>query len=382
MADIVEKDVLVVGGEHYNTLGLIRSLGERGIGINLVLTVKGKSHIAKSKYIKNIWQTSIDEKSILETINLISEKYKGKLVVFPTSDQVMQILDENYNFLSRKFIIPNIRQLEGKITQLMNKENMNSVATKAGLNIPQSLMIDLPAKKQYTEDYISSKLSYPIILKPLDSNSGKKEDIVVCNAYNKFKSSIDELSDRYNKVLAQEYIHGPDQLMIEIIGCSSNDGTSIVIPGVIEKIREYPMNAGSTSYAKIVRESKFIDINLVESFIKKIGYNGIFDVEFKYANEKAYFIEINFRNGAPGYAVTKAGVNIPYIWLNDNNSQDVSEPTKIIKDIYLMSELRDIRHVINKEVKLSRWVRDICKTDAFLYFNKKDIKPFISKVLR
>ena len=315
-------------------------------------------------------------------MNLIAEKYKGKLTVFPASDQVMQILDENYNFLSGKFIVPNIRQLEGQITQLMNKENMNSVANKTGLNIPQSLMINLPAKMQYTEDYISSKLSYPIILKPLDSNSGKKEDIVVCNAYNQFKSSIDELSDRYNKVLAQEYIHGPDQLMIEIIGCSSKDGTSIVIPGVIEKIREYPINAGSTSYAKIVRESKFIDVNLVESFIRKIGYNGIFDVEFKYANGKAYFIEINFRNGAPGYAVTKAGVNIPFIWLTDNDNKDYSEPTKISKDIYLMSELRDVRHVINKEVKLSRWVREIFKTGAFLYFNKKDIKPFISKVIR
>lgn len=381
MTDIVEKDVLIVGGEHYNTLGLIRSLGERGIGVNLILATKGKSHIVKSKYIKNIWLTDIDERSILNTMNSISDKYKGKLIVFPSSDQAMQILDENYKLLSQKFIISNIKQIEGQITHLMNKKNMNSIANESGLNIPKSLEIDLLVDKQYLDDLISPKISYPIILKPLNSNFGKKEDIVVCNSYNEFKTSIDKLSDRYNKILAQEYIHGSDQLMIEIIGCSSNDGTSIVIPGIIEKIREYPSNAGSTSYAKIVRESRFIDINLVESFIKKIEYNGIFDIEFKYANGKAYFIEINFRNGAPGYAVTKAGVNIPYIWLSNIHDRNSNEPTKIQKDIYLMSELRDVRHVINREVRLSQWVRDIFRTNAFLYFNKNDIKPFISKVL-
>ena len=47
--------VLVIGGgNHHNALGVIRSLGERGYGIELITHGSlSKNYIAKSKYVSN-----------------------------------------------------------------------------------------------------------------------------------------------------------------------------------------------------------------------------------------------------------------------------------------------------------------------------------------
>ena len=50
----VQNDIVVIGASHHNTLGVIRSLGYKGImPILLLISPNKKSYVAKSKYIKN-----------------------------------------------------------------------------------------------------------------------------------------------------------------------------------------------------------------------------------------------------------------------------------------------------------------------------------------
>ena len=47
-------------------------------------------------------------------------------------------------------------------------------------------------------------------------------------------------------------------------------------------------------------------------FVNSLGYEGLYDVDLiESVNGKMYFVEINMRFGASGYAVTKCGVNLP-----------------------------------------------------------------------
>jgi D-aspartate ligase len=171
--------------------------------------------------------------------------------------------------------------------------------------------------------------------------------------------------------------------MIEIIGCTTVKNSAIIIPAIIKKIREYPLNAGSTSYAMAVTDSEYIDRTKILNLIEKTQFKGIFDIEFKYANGKIYFIEINFRNGAPGYALSKIGVNIPYLWyleaigVNIDNMQK-----KINQDYYFMVETSDIRHMLNMDLKLITWIKDLFRTNAFLFVNLRDIKPVLFRLFK
>ena len=80
----------------------------------------------------------------------------------------------------------------------------------------------------------------------------------------------------------------------------------------------------------------------------------------------SWLIEINFRNGAPGYALTNVGVNLPYLWYLGAGGLSIDNAKKEIdKDFYLMMELRDIRHVLNGDVKIITWIKDLIRTKSF-----------------
>lgn len=370
----IRNKAIVIGADHYNTLGVIRSLGEKGIPVYLILITQNEGFVDKSKYVAQSWSVHSSEKEILEILirNFNNEEFKP--VIIPTSDFAVKTIDENLDILKYKYIIPNIKNTQGKITKLMNKKTMNKIAIESGLTVPKSWEIFLN-----TQYRLPDNLTFPCIVKPISSLDGKKEDIVVCKNQLTLENYLFKLRNSYNRMLIQEYVDGEDAIMIEIIGCVTLNG-NIIIPAIIEKVREYPLRTGSTSYAKVVKNSLYVDIKKIYSFIKKIGYIGIFDIEMKYSNGKLYFIEINFRNGAPGYALTNVGVNLPYLWYLGAGGLSIDNAKKEIdKDFYLMMELRDIRHVLNGDVKIITWIKDLIRTKSFLFTNLKDMGPVLFK---
>lgn len=374
----IKNKAIVIGGDHYNTLGVVRSLGEEGVPVYLILISDKRSYVDKSKYIIKTWRINSPEKTIIDilTQNFNNEEYNP--VIIPTSDSVMKIIDNNFELLKHKYILPNINNTEDKITYLMNKKIMNDLAFESGLTIPKSWEVSL----DNNEIYIPEEIIYPCIVKPLRSIDGNKEDILVCKNELELERGLLNLKQDYYRVLIQEYIDGPDSKVIEIIGCVTINGKEIIIPAIIEKIREYPLMAGSTSYALATIESKYIDNNNIHAFLKRLNYTGIFDLEFKYANGKTYFIEINFRNGAPGYALTKSGINIPYIWYLEAVGQNIDNINKKISGNFnFMMEVRDFRHVLNGDIKIHSWIKNLINTKVFLFFNSKDMKPAISRII-
>lgn len=374
----LKNKAIVIGGDHPNTLGVVRSLGEEGVPVYLILVSAKIGYVSKSKYVTKTWRIENLEKELINILegNFQNEEYKP--IIIPTSDPVMESLDNNLEALKHKYILPNIDEIQGRVSQLMNKNIMNEIACKSGLTVPKSWEVELN-----NEDIdISKETVYPCIVKPLNSIDGKKSDIVICQNKLDLKKNLLNLKDNYDRVLIQEYIDGQDAKMIEIIGCVTLNNKEIIIPGIIEKQREYPLVAGSTSYALSTRKSRYINNDSIHIFINKLNYVGIFDLEFKYANGKTYFIEINFRNGAPGYVLTKMGVNIPYIWYLNACGSDTNNLLKEIdKDFNFMMETIDIRHVLNGDLNFFSWIKDLIDTKAFLFFNLKDMKPLISRII-
>jgi hypothetical protein len=91
---------------------------------------------------------------------------------------------------------------------------------------------------------------------------------------------------------------------------------------------------------------------------------------------KYHFIECNYRNGAYGYAVTAAGFNMPYILFKAITSQQWNEPNKL-RSVVFMEERSYILNLLQKRISLWHWLKDVASTDVFLWFNWKDIKPYI-----
>ena len=103
----LKNEIVIIGGNHYNMLGVLRSLGEKKIKSNIiVIDNKRFAYVTKSKYVKSYYQTVEDEEKIKNILlnNFINQKQKAILI--PTSDFAALFIDKNIDELQKYFIVP------------------------------------------------------------------------------------------------------------------------------------------------------------------------------------------------------------------------------------------------------------------------------------
>jgi hypothetical protein len=104
------------------------------------------------------------------------------------------------------------------------------------------------------------------------------------------------------KIIEKEYA---------VVGFS--DGNEVVIPGVIEiAAMAKGSDKGVALQGKVVPRSSYENLlKKFEAFVRKIGFVGLFDIDF-YRSEGLYFFgELNLRIGGSGFAIIKSGINLP-----------------------------------------------------------------------
>lgn len=358
---------IVIGDDHYNGLGVIRSLGERGIPVYLLLFVGSRNNvISRSKYVIRYKIIKKDMHYLLNEVNCFSTEFE-KVFVYPVSDFSALFCDKFYNLFHNNIIIPNAK---GSLEQYENKFFISSIAKEYSIICPKHVVYDLEQKNDRLEWSL-----FPTIIKPLLSIEGHKSDIKIVNNSIELSSFLSFFKNHgYKRVLIEEYIDGDDSYMVEILGCSNGKG-EVVFSHLIKKIREYPINNGSTSFAEIVNDLPNLDLEIIKSFISNLNFNGLFDLEFKYKHGFYYFIELNFRNGAPGHSLTNHGFNIPYTWLSLSLGKKVFITERNSKQI-IMCELYDALHVLKGHVNLFVWIKDFFISDKLIW-DWKDLKTSI-----
>lgn len=369
--DTKEKNIkdyaIVIGDWHFNTLGMVRSLGEQGV-MSVYINMSDWGYAEKSKYTLKTYHAHTQE-DVLNAILDAVKTFGGRPAIFPGSDISALYVDNCYNQLKDICFCPGF---EGKAEYYMDKYNMSMLAKEAGFNIPESAVIEIN-EPGFAE---MRKFGLPCIIKPLKSVDGKKADIIVCKTNEDLENAITWLQSEesgYIKVLIQEFVNGTKNAMTGYCGVKAK-GKKAYVYGELKKIREYPLDRGSTSFAKLQEKITYIDPDIIDRFLEKTGYEGIFDIDIKLVDGVPYFLEINFRNGALSYAMTAAGFNLPYIWycLKADKPFDPVD----FKEVYLMCERDDLNHVKDKNISPLEWVKCIKKTDAMMVFNKQDKAPF------
>lgn len=358
--------VIAIGIDHHNTLGAIRSLGECGIKSYLILEDQSKSSfVSKSKYVEEC--IPLVNNSLVDTLLSICKDERNKPVIICTTDTSIDIVDQHYDILKQFFICPNVGK-QGGIHQLMNKEYTIKVAEKCGIRIPTSIRLS-------NKDSIPKDLFYPCYVKAIDSICGSKADSCLCHDAEELKLAL----NKNIEYQVQEYIEKDSELLIN--GIAIKHGKESYFPLVIEKIRQYPNKVGSCTYCKVdnIENYRCIDIPTIKKFIKEIGYEGVFSIEFLVKKGRTYFLEINLRNDGTAYIPTIAGFKMHYVWYCYAIGVNVSIPQIEMQKLpfYFSSDVNDIKHVFEKRISIWKWLKDIMKAHAYLLFNKHDIKPWL-----
>lgn len=369
LEELKKHKFIIIGIDHYNPLGIARSLGINGIDSILIIKQGGKlsARIASvSKYVKTVHRVhSFEELTDLLLTKYGSEEYKP--FVYPCDDVATGCLDRDYDLLKDHFFIEN-GGMAGRIQDYMKKENLNAVARAHGLNVAETWDLD--------NNVIPPDVKYPVITKPFESYAGWKKDYYICKDEAELKSALKKVK---GKVFIQQYVQKKTELCLD--GYVINNGKDNCV--TIASIYTYLL-PDYYSMEMIVSNFEEEDIKKqIGEMFKEIGYEGIYSLEFLVdENDKKWFLEINFRNSTWSWASTCVGMNLPLLWAYGMLTGEIpSDAYKKIPDNYIaIAEIPDYQQRVKKHKMLTakEWRKKIKEADCLYYYDKRDKIPAIS----
>lgn len=365
--------IIIVGGDHENTLNVIRSVAEGGYKpIALIISDSKKCFITHSKYLKDYSTFSSEDEVVEYLVNL--ETGNEKIAIVCTSDSAAATLDGNREKLKGKFFISNCKDKQGGLVVEMDKNKMCESAKKAGFNIPETRAVRLD---NYSVECLKD-FTFPAIVKPEESIGGLKTDFRVCLNFEELKCALAELSHNVTRVLVQEFI--PNDEMSLISGVRSEKGINYHL-GLINKVRygfkthNLGLNAiGEWSHLTFMKEE-------CNRFLDSIDYHGPYSIEFVTHKGKTYFLEANYRTDVTIYIYSKVGLNIPVIWAEScyQDKVNITLPSKN-NQTRGMNEFLYVRLFV-RPTKILTNIKDFWRTNVFAIMSIKDPKPLIYKFL-
>ena len=355
--------VIVFAQEHYNPLGLIRSLGENGIN-PIFISVKRKGPVAcLSKYISVCHHVDNVEQGF-ELLKEYGNEEQKPYVLF-SDDMCIGYVDQHYDELKDKFICYNAGR-QGRINEFMDKQKILDIAKKHGFNVLDSVVVKT--------GIVPEGLKYPIITKDISPTAGGwKSDVFVCQNEDELRVAMTKITSP--EVQIQPFINKKNEYAIE--GFSINHGNEIffgttltwkyLIPGYYSPYHDVTMFKDKELGEKI------------RGLFEEIGFEGIFEVEFLIDQDDTYFfLEANFRASAWNYSSTVVGMPLSYLWVKSMNAGHIDPADeKVFEDFTDMSEVIDYGiRVDGGKISLAEWLRDFKAAKGTYYYNEKDMGPF------
>jgi Predicted ATP-grasp enzyme len=356
--------IVFSGREHYNSLGIVRTLGEAGIAPIFIAVEGGLKFVGQSKYVKEKHYV----KNVEDGVQLIIDRFKGdksdKSFILVEDDWTVAALDEKYEELKDYFYFFNA---QGNIKHFLDKSVQKELAIKYGLNVPKIWRVRVGE--------VPDDIEYPIITKAINSISEEWKDIVfICKNESELLEAYGKM--RSKSILLQQYIEKVDEVSFDAFSIDLGKKSTIVL----EAYQEYCISDKYSPYWKI-QNYKNTDVgNRIKQIISEIGFEGIFEFEFLIDKDaRLWFLEINLRNTALGYATTCAGMPQVILWCKSMKTGEIDEGYRVIipDGFHAMAECFDYDARV-KTGMISRidWFKQFEASECKLYKGKDDDVPF------
>lgn len=395
-----EKPRILVAGRNYcSNLCMARSLGEAGYEVEVLRifqvrpkrknVMKAMKPDAYSKYVKAFYICVSRRRSrrIVKRLKQIADP-DNKMLLIPADDLVANIVDDYLEELQEYYLLPNIDHKAGAINRLMSKEVQKELAAAAGLPVVNSCVI----RTKQGEFEIPDSVSYPCFMKPNISKNSSKSRMRKCDSREELEEALTEFSQKKDiEMLIEDYVEIEKEY--SILGVSTREG--VVGPGYFgAEEGGHAERRGVALIGKILpcsEEQKLIDDIL--KFIGTLNFEGLYDVDLiRTKDGKMYFVELNMRFGASGYAVTQCGVNLPAMFADymifhkpiDLNCKVKETGKTFISEKVMLDEY------IKSFITWSELKEKMNTVDIHFIKNEEDMKPYqhfkkfypVAKVMR
>ena len=364
----MKQHIVIIGHGYTSRLALIRSLAELGCEITVIVMVfhdrlgrllhfeGGRPVDCCSRYISGfLYCAGQEEDALIELILSRCVRSGQKTILIPDSDFSAAAIDRHQERLREHFLFPHIRHTPGAVEHWMHKTVQKALAEEVGLTVTRDCTVPLQGGRYA----MPAEVRYPCFTKPLATISGGKGFLRRCNDEAALRRILDSVAQQFpdTDVLVEDF----RSIDTEYAVVGFSDGENVVMPGVIEFI------ANSQSHFGIAREGKIRPVAGFEAvlaqfaeFVRRVGFYGLFDIDFYESGGAMYFGEMNFRFGGSGYAYTAMGANLPVRFVHALRHEPCST-----------QDVGDTATYVNERMAVEDW--------NFLYLTEDEMRKKIAR---
>ena len=366
-------DAVVIGQNYSTSLGLIQAVGEAGYNVgvvhNSVYVPKSPSPEMLSKYVVKAIAISREDPTFLSQLIECFSHDSEKVVLLPADDYSVAFIDNNLSVLDDFFYVPSIAHEEGRMSQCMDKEFQSKLSESVGIPTARNWSVELNGSLFFT---IPDDIIYPCIIKPQRSIGASKNLIQICNNRDELNKTLSKICIQNPcTILIEEYIQVDKEYTVPCIALREE----VFIPAFLrkEKIGE-GTHRGVTISGKVIDSSHFSSITeKLTIFIKNTKIEGIVDVELLQCGETFFFNELNLRYGAAGYVLTRAGINMPEMWIKYCLGDTISfSGTRLIDGLSFVSDKAAIESFGAGYITWHEYQRLLASADFRFLINNPD----------
>ena len=317
----VDVGAVVIGGD-YQGLGIVRSLGRRGVP---VYVVDDERSIARfSRYVVRAVQVD-DLRNERRTVDVLLDLgirfgLEG-WVLYPTREETVAALSRHRSELTKFFRVPTAPW--NAVRWAWDKRNTYRLAERLGIPTPRTWY------PESIEDVRSIEAGFPLVVKP-----AVKEHFIYAT-----KDKAWRAEDRTHleslfvqaarlvprgEVMIQEKIPGDGRHQLAY--CAFFKDGQAVGRMVARRGRQHPPEFGRASTFVETVEAPEIE-NLSERFLREIDYYGLVEVEFKRDPRDGLLklLDVNARTWGYHSLGAAAGVDFPALLFDDQLDRQVKE---------------------------------------------------------
>lgn len=292
--------VLLASAGFYGTLAAARCFGRHGVPV--VVADRYRSGPARwSRYVRRreVCPEEFDGPRLLEWLVDFGVKNPGH-VLYPTSDELAFLLAANRDELGRHYRMyqPPVSAVYG----LLNKRRLSEVAREEGLESPRTWFVDSDSSL----DVVSREARFPLLLKPvtqIQHRSHRKGETVY---------TPESLAEQYRDFAQEQY--GPQLLafdptvsrpMVQEFHLEAAESIYSISGFVDESFELFATRAAVKVLQRprklgvgICFEGAKVDAELAEKVrrvARRLGYFGVFEVEFIRVGGRHLMIDFNPR---------------------------------------------------------------------------------------
>jgi D-aspartate ligase len=369
---------------HHGGLGVIRSLGRRGVPM-YGMHEGPWAPAANSRYLHGrcFWQPSpADADRVRAGLLRLSERIGQRAVLVPTDDAGAIFLAEQGDDLRERFLFPDPprdlpRRVAGKYSLFLLCREYGVPCAQAA--VPESL----EAAREF-----AAAAGFPLIAKlttPWTNGRGQLRSTSIA-------SDAEQLEDVYRAcaeagvgLMLQEFIPGGSGHDWFFHGYC--DGTSTCRPAFTGvKERSYPAHAGLTSLGRSTANSRLRDE--ITGLLARLGYRGILDLDLRWdARDDQYkLLDFNPRIGAQFRLFhDAAGTDVVTACYLDLTGQTIPVSEQVTGRGFMVENYDPISafsYWRGGELGLRSWLASLRTVDEAAWFARDDLRPFGVMCLR